>query len=368
VRVAFLVNELRYGGGQQVAIADAERFARAGARVTLATLYPDQAAPGPPRRLDRSIATVCLGARGPFDLAAAWRAARVFRQRRITVLISTLNDANVFARWIVVASGFRIRLIRREGAVYAAKRRLHRILDIVFDDLCAQIIAASPALRRRLIRVTPWRARRVRVLMNAVEITRSGRRTPGVGTTRLLSVGRLSRQKDPRTLILAIAALRQSGVAVSGELIGDGPLRDELSGLASQYGIAEHVHFRGFVNHTGVLAAYETADILVHTSRAEGCSNVILEGMAAGVAIVASACEGITELIVSDETGVLVPPGDVAQFAAEIARLSRNPALRRRLGDAARTRAEEHFSADARFKVLYELVAEHARLGRSDGQ
>ena len=93
----------------------------------------------------------------------------------------------------------------------------------------------------------------------------------------------------------------------------------------------------GFVEE--IESAVAGLDVLFHPSRAEGLGTAVLDGMAQGVPPVAFATGGLPEVIVSEESGLLVRPGDVPAFAEAAARLIADPDLRRRLGDAAKTRA-----------------------------
>jgi glycosyltransferase involved in cell wall biosynthesis len=97
-------------------------------------------------------------------------------------------------------------------------------------------------------------------------------------------------------------------------------------------------------------------DVAVLPSRAEGMSNAVLEYMAAGRPIVATAVGATPELLADGEHGLLVPPGDPAALAAAIGKLLRQPELARRLGAAARRRARERYSREAmvrRFEAFY---------------
>ncbi len=105
------------------------------------------------------------------------------------------------------------------------------------------------------------------------------------------------------------------------------------------------VHWLGHRND--VPALLKTADVLVLPSLWEGMPNVVLEAMAAGRAVIASAVEGSEDLVVPGETGWLIPPGDPEPLAAALLEAARDPQRRQSFGAAGRQRVEQLFSQKA---------------------
>jgi glycosyltransferase involved in cell wall biosynthesis len=120
-------------------------------------------------------------------------------------------------------------------------------------------------------------------------------------------------------------------------IVGDGPERAALEAAAATAQV-ELLGERGDVPEQ--LAA---SDVFVLSSRSEGMPMSILEAMAAGLPVVASAVGGIPEIVRDGETGLLVPPGDADALAAALGRLLDDDGLRRRLGAAGRERALDEF-------------------------
>ena len=119
----------------------------------------------------------------------------------------------------------------------------------------------------------------------------------------------------------------------------------------------DRVHLAGFREDIGAL--YGAADLLVHPSRREGAPNAILEAMAAGLPVVATAIPSARELL-GEDAGCLVPPEDAPALATALAELLADAPRRARLGEAARRRAEERFSREAsigRWEALLTAVA-----------
>jgi glycosyltransferase involved in cell wall biosynthesis len=159
--------------------------------------------------------------------------------------------------------------------------------------------------------------------------------TSALGTPRVLGVGRLEGVKRFDRLISAFA---RSGAPQGWELhlIGDGAERERLRAYAAREGVGDRVVFRGLVPAARMPGEYLNAAILGLTSEHEGLPIVLLESGAYGVPSVAFDVSGG----VRSAGSVLVPPGDVNAFAAELRRLVDCAEERRRLGAAARARAE----------------------------
>ncbi|MGB9723998.1 MAG: glycosyltransferase [Chloroflexia bacterium] len=181
----------------------------------------------------------------------------------------------------------------------------------------------------------------------------------------LLAVGRLVRKKGFDILIRALPQVIQEVGPVRLVIAGRGDLQEELAALAGRLGVQDRVILAGAVERDRLPALFRSCDLLVvpsmHDERGnvDGLPNVVLEGMASGVAIVASEVAGIPQVISSEESGLLVPEQDPQALAAAIVRLLREPQLRARLGREARRRveAELNWPAVARqFEQVYRQV------------
>lgn len=155
----------------------------------------------------------------------------------------------------------------------------------------------------------------------------------------LVFVGRLDTQKGLPLLVeaLALAAPGHPGLRLT--LVGDGPLRPLLRRRVAEAGLADRVAFAGWQDEAGVRAALAGAQALVVPSFAEGLPVVIMEAMAAGRPVIATAVAGIAELVVPGQTGWLVPAGRASPLAAAVGALAATPPDRlAAMGAAARSR------------------------------
>src|SRR5829696_4785656 len=162
----------------------------------------------------------------------------------------------------------------------------------------------------------------------------------GVGKPRVLFVGRLAAQKGVSTLVEAAGLLEDPSAQVI--LVGDGPKRKALECEAKRLGVADRLHFVGFVAHDRVPAVLAHADLLVLPSLYEELGTVLLEAMQAALPIVASKIGGISDVIEEGVNGLLVPPGEPEALAHAIDRLLVDRDLACRLSEGAQERGKDY--------------------------
>ena len=184
------------------------------------------------------------------------------------------------------------------------------------------------------------------------------------GDFRVLFVGRLVERKGVHVLLRALARLPDDS-PVRLVVCGDGPERPRLEALARELGVAGRVELAGRVDDERLRREYAEADAFVLPAivdargDTEGLGVVLLEAMNSRVPVVASDAGGITDIVEHERTGLLVPPGDEGALATALARLARDPALARALGEAGYRRLTERFTWDAivsKWMAIYERV------------
>ena len=178
-------------------------------------------------------------------------------------------------------------------------------------------------------------------------VTARGRAEPAndAETPRIVAVGTLKRLKGFDVLLRALALLHSEGHRFELLVAGEGPERDNLQRLTSNLGLTDCVHLLGETSDVPALLA--RAHLAVHASRSEGLSNAILEAMAEGLPVVATAVGGTPEMIVNGVRGLLVPPDDPSALMSAVRNLLRYPQLRRHMGQEALTWVRRHCSETA---------------------
>ncbi|UCE58138.1 MAG: glycosyltransferase family 4 protein [Phycisphaerales bacterium] len=174
---------------------------------------------------------------------------------------------------------------------------------------------------------------------------------------RLLCVARLGPEKGLTLLLEALKVVVDKGVGVCCTLVGDGPQRELLQQSARDWGLAEHVNFAGAVGQQDIHAHYDTADIFVLPSLAEGLPVVLMEAMAKEVPVIATRIMGIPELVDNGVNGLLVPPGCVQPLARAISELAGDADKRRQMGAKGREKVCREFDLDHNVKDLAGLFS-----------
>ncbi len=184
---------------------------------------------------------------------------------------------------------------------------------------------------------------KVFVVRNAVDLeTFNGGPASTQGQFKIVGVGSLLPVKRWDRLIYAARKLRERGLDFSIRIVGDGPMKGELTQLTESLGIAEFVEFVG--HRENVPALMRKASLIVLTSEHEGCPNVILEAMACSRAVVATDAGEVPLLVEHGNTGYVVRRGDVNALVDYIAKLIVDRNLCQTMGRIARRKAEREFS------------------------
>ncbi|MEO5722412.1 MAG: glycosyltransferase family 4 protein [Chthoniobacterales bacterium] len=208
----------------------------------------------------------------------------------------------------------------------------------------------------------PAEAARVHRVYNGLDLSRFQPATFDADPPRIISVGRLIEKKGFRTLIAACARLRRMGRAFHCEIIGDGPLHEELSAQIQAHGLRENVVLAGPLAQADVAARMAAATLFVLPCTREldgGMDNlptVIMEAMASGLPVISTPIAGVPEMVEADVTGALVPPDDPIALADAITALLTEPARARRFGARGRERAAEKFSIEPNVMALREIL------------
>lgn len=164
------------------------------------------------------------------------------------------------------------------------------------------------------------------------------------GKGRLLYVGRLNGQKGLEHLLYALAGMRS---AATLDVVGDGPARTSLEGIAAERGVANRIRWHGQLKQPDLASLYQKASALVVPSTDEGLGMVAIEALLCETPVVAFDSGGLRDIIQHDKTGVMVPAGDRKALAHSLDSLMENESRGRDLGKAGRLYALSTFAPES---------------------
>jgi glycosyltransferase involved in cell wall biosynthesis len=358
-RIAFFIRALKGGGAQRDTILIANEIAARGHTVDLLTLVPEGALR--PLVTER-VAIVPIS--GGKLRSAVPGLRRALIDRRAHTLISAEAAPNLVAILAarMVPPRLRPRIVLREVGSpsiaerldpYRQNRIAYRILRFAyrFADV---VVTLTEGARRDLAQNFGVPDKKlVRMSANAViEATATNGPDTKRETGLIVSVGRLSPEKDHATLIRAFAKLGRSDWRL--EITGDGPMREPLQSLIREVG--GRVTLTGFV--ADPFSVFRRAELAVSSSRYEGFGNAIVEALACGTPVVATDCPyGPREILADGRYGLLVPVGDADALANAIAQAMAMAPNRTSL----RARASAHTVARAADALLGILARPESR-------
>jgi glycosyltransferase involved in cell wall biosynthesis len=197
----------------------------------------------------------------------------------------------------------------------------------------------------------------------------AGRRFERRALGPVLAVARLVPKKGLDTLVEACAVALARDDGIRAEIVGGGPLLDELRELANARGITDRVVFHGALAPDEVAEAYARCSVVVAPCRVgpdgdrDGLPTVLLEAMSRGIPVIATDALGIPELIEDGRNGLLVPPDDPGALADAILRLRSDASLAERLGTAGMRTVEGSYALAERSAALRGWLETCARQG-----
>ena len=323
--------------------------------------------------LPGDVELIPLRLRKPGHLAAAFRLARIIRERRVDILHSHLFYGSLFASpigWLC-----RVPLIIETPHVREQWRqgwfKSRFIVDRLVGRFVHQYIAVSEANARYLIKEKRLPARKITVIHNGCDIERFDPARPAAvrpspeprlrpAGSRLWSwPGVWNPRKGTAFCSMRFRLCCMNSPKPDSCAWASGSLRSELEARVRELGLGDSIRFVG--HQSNIPDWLALADLTILPSFYEGLPLVAIESLAAGRPMVATAVDGTPEIVVDGETGLTVPPGDARALAQAICRLLGDPVLRGRLARRGREWVLERFSAEQqirRTEILYRFGLE----------
>lgn len=286
------------------------------------------------------LAVVPCAPAGELDALAALSLRRVIRRERVQVVHA--HTAHALALGAMAALGTPARLVvtRHTGFRLHAnpftRWKYGRARAVIAVSRDVERVLLEGGIERARITVVPSGVRLDRPVASPPLEVRHALGVPA-GAPLVVMVGALGADKDPLTFVRAVDVAHRAVPTMRALLVGEGPLRGELEAEIARRGLADVVRLTGFRADADALIA--AADVVALSSVHEGLGTVLVDAMALGKPVAATAAGGIPEVVVDGETGLLAPPRDADALGSAIARLLGDRELAARFGRAGLARA-----------------------------
>ncbi|WP_437229507.1 glycosyltransferase [Planctomicrobium sp. SH661] len=343
-RIAFCITDLDAGGAEKALFQLVTGLDRKEWTPTVYCLGPE--AELAPLLRERGIRVHCYGARG-------WRGWGVFgwltkhlRELQPELLQCFLFHGNLVGRIAGKRAG--VPIVLAGHRVAEREKRWHLWLDRWTRGLVDHHVCVSRGVANHVLKHLRVRPEQISVIPNGVAPVPKDASPPDLraefGFDRndrvILAVGRLHPQKGFLFLLKAFSLLHRNVPASRLLIVGDGPQRAELVAAAQREQLP--VQFAGY--RRDVPAIMRQSDVLAMPSQWEGMPNVVLEAMQAGLPVVTTDVEGISDLVGNEQQGLVVTRGDARGFAAALQRILTEAGLASRLAESAQNLVETEFT------------------------
>jgi glycosyltransferase involved in cell wall biosynthesis len=284
-------------------------------------------------------------------LGDAARLAKIIERERPDLVHAVMYQAIQLCRLAKPKVPFPFKLVSSPRVHYRTRPAWTLLVDRALKGRDDLLIAECEASRKFLVGRLGYAPGKVKTILNGVDLAgwpsskveRQKRRLElrlGAGDLLVGAVGRLDEQKGVSVLLGAMTRLKNTALRCA--VLGDGPQRKALEAMIRRHELEKHAWLLG---ERGEIASWLSAfDLFCLPSRWEGLPNALLEAMALGLPVVASAVDGVPEVVTDGVTGLLVPPERPDLLAKALRRLADDPALRASLGAAAHALIAEKFT------------------------
>jgi glycosyltransferase involved in cell wall biosynthesis len=352
IRVAHVAPGLAVGGLERMLVDLARHSDRSRFELSFIAIGENGAMGQELAALGHSV--TALGKKAELDPSLCLRLRRHLLESGAEVVHTHNNTALVYGAVAARLVGAR-QIIHTRHGVEPVSRKAAALIRLIARSVNRLVCVSEDNAGLALNEGMP--SDRLQTLLNGIDVQAFPYRGPSSGG-RLVTVARLSPEKDIGTLIRAVAIARSSRQDLRLDIVGDGPCRDQLETLSASLGLNDAIRFLG--ERYDVAEVLPSASLFILPSLTEGISLTILEAMSIGLPVVATAVGGNLEVVVDGVTGRLVKPGDPEALAQAICHVLAAPGAARRMGRLGRERVEANFDIRRtvrQYETLYTSVS-----------
>jgi glycosyltransferase involved in cell wall biosynthesis len=380
LKILLLITQMEAAGAQKAVLILARGLQRRGHVVTVVTMY-DKRDYVSLFRQKYGVEIIDLEMKAPrhaslpqevmYVIRGLARLWRLMRKRQFDVVQTFSHYSNIIGPVVAYLAGVRVRVSSQRMSLKGRSTWL-LWLDrwIANSFLVEKMVSVSEGTRRFCIEVQGIKPEKLITIHNSIDLNRFSptaidetsiqhlRSSLGlsVHSRVVITVARLHPQKGHRFLIEAIPAVMEEFPDTHFLFVGEGELQQDLLNHVKQLELESHVHFLGARQDIPELLAL--SDLFVLPSLWEGLPNAVLEAMAMGTPVIATAVDGCPEVIHNGKTGLLVPPGDSDALSQAICSLLGNAELRQALACAAQHWVVENCSEEKNISAFEQLYAQ----------
>ena len=375
ITVMLAINKMIIGGAEQQFLEIVKGIDKKRFKIIVLTLFAGGELEAELKSIP-DIEYVCLNRRSKYNISNIFTAYRLIRKYKVDIIQPFLTPATFFTLIPAVFNRTPVKVVTERGSNRKSLPWGHsfylRIED--FFTKYADVVIPNSESGKDFLITRGIKPEHIKVIYNGINLERlhpdpdevaKVRKELGIGADE--SVVGISASlfplKDHATFLRAAQKIAEVIPQTKFIILGDGPLLDNLQALAKELGISSKVLFTG--NQTDVAPYLANMDISCLCSREpEGCSNAILEAMALGKPVVATAAGGNQELVEDGKTGLLVLIENPGQLARAILSLLQDPDLSQEMGKQAREIIKSRFSLEGMVRE-YEALYEEAYKSKS---
>ncbi len=357
-KILFLINKLGIGGAERVFIKTANVLTEHGYEIYFGFLFGDEKDQNliSDLKVNKDNIFYCK-ARSIFDLNSLKKLSTFIKGNKIDIVYSTLNEANIFARFLKILN-VKISMVIREANVADDKPIKFKFLDVILNRLVNKIVCVSEDVKRTLVKYQPFYKNKMVVLMNGIDIPEISKQYPKEISLplKILNVGSLNLKKGQKFLIEACSMVdKKIPNSFNLTIIGSGVEKENLNKQIISLGLENKVFIKDVVSPEKLSAYYLNSDMFVLSSLWEGCPNVLLEASAFGLACISTKVSGATDIIEDEQTGKITELSDSVKLAEAIVSLIKNRQGLAGFGKKARDKMIKEFSFSVYISKFFDL-------------
>ncbi len=350
IKVVYVIDDLGLGGAQRQLTELVRAIDRSRYQPYVVSLSTQRLAYAKNIR-ELEIPLTLIEHEGIWSWRTLWQILRLLQRVRPTVVHTWLFTADLYGRlaaWLtrvpVIVSAVR--------SVDPWKPRHYIFADRLLCNVTSAFTVNAQAIGEVLRKREGVEPSKLHTIYNGVDLSafdpsiQDGALRRHLGLDRVVRlvgiVGRLAPEKDHQTFLHSARLVVERHPDVRFLIVGNGPLRSELDAMIRKLKLQAHVHM--LESQQPITPIFAALDMVVVSSRYEGCCNVILEAMAMGKPVIATDVGGNPELVSHEETGFLIPPGEPQAMAEAIERLLQQRSRAQYFGQQARRIVESRFN------------------------